>query len=286
MHTRLPVFLALATAAAARWKNDFSMYPDDTQSCLEEADKNSECDFDAVPKMNACLCSSSDSPFLSDAAACIGKESPSDLRAVYKQLNTNCAGTNTALDISQSEFLEMAEEDEDEEETTSATTSSTSTTASPKPTDTDEPEPEPTDEATSGLSTGATAGIAVAATAVGVSAIAAAIFFILRKRRLARAARPESNPMLGGGGAGVGVPAAALARDSAYVSPYQDADPSKSPAPVWGPQSFSNAPPMQQQQWGGGAAPVQAGGNEVYELASTDRLPHEMPGSHPGPGHP
>lgn len=65
-----------------------------------------------------------------------------------------------------------------------------------------------------------------------------------------------------------GVPAP-MTPDTAYASPFHD---SKSPA--WGPESVSGTPAKQPPVREGA---VQAGGNEVYELASAPSAPVEMP---------
>ncbi|KAL2106255.1 hypothetical protein VUR80DRAFT_6988 [Thermomyces stellatus] len=312
MPVRLSAVLAaslLLSAATARFDNDFSPYPTGAQPCLESADKDSGCNGDTVPLMNGCLCSTDDSPFLEDVARCLKRESSSDLKETYRLLEVNCDGSNTPMDITEDEFLALAEDDEDDEEEPTET----STTTEPTPTPTDDKEGD--DDDGGGLSSGATIGIAVAATAVGVSLIAAAIFFFLRRRRIARAA-DESNPMLGPSGPGPGahasVPTSTL-RDSSYIPPYQDSEVGKTASGIaaWGPESFNPTPPMGQwngssgpaswdpHTWGAGVqagaagyAPVgaqapQQGGMEVYELASTERRPVvEMPGSQPGTNQP
>lgn len=191
------VFLLFATHALAQLKSNFSGYPLDSQPCLYQAANSSPCSGATNSELNACLCTNGGN-FLTNTAACIGKNDPGDLRGVYSTLSLYCSQSNTPVSISESQFLSMAT-------STSTMTPSATKSASGTPvTATVTPGAEPTGTGSPGvgsntgrhqLSTGAVAGIAVAGCLGGVALIGIALFFYMRRRRR-RARREESHPML------------------------------------------------------------------------------------------
>ena len=97
-----------ALITADRFPNNFSPYPTAAQSCLNTADRDSGCDGSSMPTMNRCLCTIT-SNFITSAAQCISRESPDDLEATYAILQTNCDRSNTPIEITKAEFLQLGD---------------------------------------------------------------------------------------------------------------------------------------------------------------------------------
>jgi hypothetical protein len=206
--------LLFPSVAFAVFQNDFSAYPKGAQQCLYTASNNSGCNGSDVKTMNACLCGNTGN-FVLSTASCVGSSSPADVNQVFLDLLVNCAGSNTPMKITQSQFNAAA----------SGTTSkpgSTTTAATTGPTQTPDlttittniggqpvtvtitrPTGQPTgtpgnsteNNTSGGLSTGAKVGIAAGSVAaIGIVGVGA--FFLLRRRRANRSSREESHAML------------------------------------------------------------------------------------------
>lgn len=179
------VALVLVSATRAQDTVDFDFYPEGAQDCLYEAAESSKCESATVPATNACLCRNG-GDFITTAAACLGRSSQSNLRAVYRKMRDACDFSDTPINITEDEFNDAARGETPT--TTSATTSSTGTAPPPTPTGDDNKE----DEESTGLSTGALAGII--AGAIGGCAVLGAVAYLLFRRR--RKLGEESHPML------------------------------------------------------------------------------------------
>ncbi|KAI1426093.1 hypothetical protein F5Y12DRAFT_307875 [Xylaria sp. FL1777] len=181
MRAFLPIplfFVLLQIGSSSAVNNDFSSYPEGSQSCLYSSADDAGCSSAATgADLNECLCKNKNN-FVYNTASCVAKKSPSDLDTVYEGLSSNCAGTGVTLTVSKNAFLAAAAAATQSTSTPSATTTSTSTTASP----TD------TSSADNGLSTGAKIGIGVG---VGFGVIAAALgaWFIWAYQRRRRSTR-------------------------------------------------------------------------------------------------
>ncbi|KAI1267196.1 hypothetical protein F5Y18DRAFT_331561 [Xylariaceae sp. FL1019] len=195
-----PLLLLLeAGLVLATVKNDFSSYPQNSQSCLyNSADKASCSEGETGKDLNQCLCKNNNN-FVYDVASCVAKEDPSDLNTVYDMMQSNCAGTGVTLSVSRDAFLSAANA-----ATASQTTSSPSPT-SPSPTSPTSPSSptssnpsSPTSGSTSddGLSTGVKIGLGVG---IGFGAIALGllawfVFAYSRRRRSLRSLRSTDSP--------------------------------------------------------------------------------------------
>lgn len=168
--------------------SDFSFYPTNSQSCLNQASKDSSCNGQAtVAALNKCLCGNGDN-FIINAATCLGKKDPNDVATVYTTMSGACQDSDTPMTVSQSEFYAAANGDASTTSTqpTSATSTSTSEPTNTKDSDKD-------DDSSSSLPMGAIIGIAVGGAAVGIAAIAGLVIFLIRRKRRRG---EESHPML------------------------------------------------------------------------------------------
>ncbi|KAI0166511.1 hypothetical protein GGR57DRAFT_27984 [Xylariaceae sp. FL1272] len=183
-----PLLLLLqARLTLATVKNDFSSYPQNSQSCLYDSADEAGCsEADTGKDLNQCLCKNNNN-FVYNVAGCVAKEDPSDLNTVYDMMQSNCAGTGVTLSVSRNAFLSAAN-----------AATATQTTSSPSPTSSN---PSSTSGPTSdsGLSTGVKIGLGVG---IGFGAIALGllawfIFAYSRRRRSARSLRSSDSPDVG-----------------------------------------------------------------------------------------
>ncbi|KAI8952773.1 hypothetical protein F4801DRAFT_187812 [Xylaria longipes] len=193
--TPLLFVLLLQTGSLLAIDNDFSAYPEGSQSCLYESADQAGCtSADSGAELNQCLCKNR-SNFVYNAASCVAKKSPSDLDATYETLSSNCAGTGVTLSVSKQAFLAAAAAATQTTSTPTSTSTPTNTDSSASPTSTN---PDQT-SSDSGLSTGTKIGIGVGV-GFGVIAAALAAWFIWayqRKRHFTQSA--HSNEISGGG---------------------------------------------------------------------------------------
>lgn len=270
MLIRLPLVLSLAsllsTTLADRFPNDFTVYPKGAQACLNTADRNSGCNGETVPTMNACLCADGGG-FVTDSAKCIGRSSPDDLETTYTMLQVNCDGSKTSMDISKDDWMKLGEEAQ-ETSTPSATPTPTETG---KPTNTPDPEDEDKQDQ-GGLSSGAKIGIAVGGTLLGVGIVAGLALFLYRRKKATRESKDEANPMLGRQSlqpsmfTGRESGSASVATTSVYGPPgyteWKDPSQGNYSTAAWGPDSFSaggnptTVSPPPQQQWNTNESPA------------------------------
>ncbi|KAI6279224.1 hypothetical protein MCOR27_005228 [Pyricularia oryzae] len=91
------------------YTNDFSMYPQSAQQCLQRSANTSTCTGTTHSQINACLCPGTDiSSFPVRAAICIGRSSPGDLWAVYALLKADCEDSKTPLAFTRGRFMQTA----------------------------------------------------------------------------------------------------------------------------------------------------------------------------------
>ncbi|KAI1743756.1 hypothetical protein F4680DRAFT_319234 [Xylaria scruposa] len=192
--TPLLFVLLLQTGSSLAVDNDFSAYPEASQSCLYDSADEAGChSADSGAELNQCLCKNRNN-FVYNTASCVAKESPSDLDAVYETLSSNCAGTGVTLSVPKNAFLAAAAA---ATQTTSPIPTPTNTDSSPS-LDTENPDQTPSD---SGLSTGTKIGIGVGV-GFGVIAAALAAWFIWAYQRKRRFAQSVHSNDISGGGAG------------------------------------------------------------------------------------
>ncbi|KAI0431425.1 hypothetical protein F5Y09DRAFT_354969 [Xylaria sp. FL1042] len=181
--------LLLQTGSSSAVGNDFSAYPEESQSCLYSSADDAGCSSGSTgADLNNCLCKNKNN-FIYNTAGCVAKESPSDLDAVYETLSSNCAGTGVTLSVSKKAFLAAAAAATQTTSTPSPTSTSTSTT--PRPTNASSTNNE--------LSTGTKIGIGLGV-GFGVIAAALAAWFIWAYQRRRRSAQSvHSNEVPSGG---------------------------------------------------------------------------------------
>ncbi|KAI1364189.1 hypothetical protein F5Y08DRAFT_220457 [Xylaria arbuscula] len=205
--TPLLLVLLLQTGSSfAVVYNDFSPYPESSQSCLYDSADDAGCKSGSTgADLNNCLCKNKND-FIYNSARCIARESPSDLEAVYETLKSNCEGTGVTLSVSKNAFLAAANAATQTTSIPTSTAASTQTTSIPASTTASTSTISPgAQNIDNGLSTGTKIGIGVG---VGFGAIAAglAAWFIwaYQRRRSANSIhRKDSN---GVPGEGVGSP--------------------------------------------------------------------------------
>ncbi|KAI1304415.1 hypothetical protein F5Y03DRAFT_179204 [Xylaria venustula] len=189
----LLLILLLQTGYSSAVGNDFSPYPEGAQPCLYSSADGAGCKSGATgADLNNCLCKNENN-FIYNTAACVAKEDPSDLDAVYETLSANCAGTGVTLSVSRNAFLAAA-----------AAATQTTSTPSPSPTTTAisiASGPTNSSSVDNGLSTGAKIGIGVG---VGFGGIAAALaaWFIWAYQRRRRSTHSVRSDERSGEGAG------------------------------------------------------------------------------------
>lgn len=311
--------LLLATPALALEENDFSLYPGDTQGCLKDASKQSNCGGDTVAENNKCLCSNGGS-FVTNAARCIGREAPAALLTVWSTMNTACSDSNSPLVVREDDFISIGQR-----ESGTPSTRTASSTAGPSSTATGSSTPSPTpdtEEESGGLSVGAKAGIGIGS-AAGAAVLAGILAMAWNSRKSRRAHDESRQSMLldgrgsPGGEAGVGMypPSDWQTAEKTHGRPasHMTGLATVSDATTDGRGSWmAGSPPPQQQQfqtWGHHpdqpwpvSPPVQALGTVaeapgVYELSSTGppsghhavempATPGPQPGPQPGSQHP
>lgn len=74
--------LLQARTSVAQLKNDFTSYPQGSQSCLDNAANATTCSGSTGQELNQCLCRNQGN-FIYNTAECVAKQSPKDLDAVY-----------------------------------------------------------------------------------------------------------------------------------------------------------------------------------------------------------
>lgn len=194
--------LILISASQAADTIDFSFYPEDARECLYDAADTSRCESSSVIATNSCLCRNG-GDFITNTAACLGQSSRSELRAVYRTMRDACDNSETAITITEDEFMDAADGVASTSSITTSTTSSATSTASTASTTTSGTStgtvpietalPGENEQVDSGLSTGAMVGIIVGASIVGLALLGGlALFLIRRRRKLGE----ESHPML------------------------------------------------------------------------------------------
>ncbi|KAH8161718.1 hypothetical protein CIB48_g6527 [Xylaria polymorpha] len=187
--------LLLQTRSSLAIDNDFSAYPEGSQSCLYDSADDAGCkSADSGAELNQCLCKNKNN-FIYNTASCVAKKSPSDVDAVYETLSSNCAGTGVTLTVSKQAFLAAAAAATQTTSTSTPTSTPTSTDSSASPTSTNRDQT----LVDNGLSTGTKIGIGVGV-GFGVIAVALAAWFIWayqRRRRFAQSV--HSNEASGGG---------------------------------------------------------------------------------------
>ncbi|KAI1752927.1 hypothetical protein F4782DRAFT_106472 [Xylaria castorea] len=196
--TPLLFALLLQTGSLLAIDNDFSAYPEGSQSCLYDSADEAGCtSADSGAELNQCLCKNRNN-FVYNTASCVAKKSPSDLNAVYETLSSNCAGTGVTLSVSKEAFIAAAAAATQTTSPTSTSTSTpTNTDSSSSPTSTN-PGQTPSDN---GLSTGTKIGIGVGV-GFGVIAAALAAWFIWAYQRKRRSTQSVHSHEISGGGAG------------------------------------------------------------------------------------
>ncbi|KAI1106309.1 hypothetical protein F4804DRAFT_301498 [Jackrogersella minutella] len=127
--TSLLLSITLQTQiSVAQFKNDFTSYPEGSQSCLNNAADQSKCTGNNGQQMNSCLCRNQGN-FVYNVATCVAKASPSDLDAVYDTLSNNCAGTGVTIAVSKDAFDSQAEAATESSSTSTPSATSSSTTS-------------------------------------------------------------------------------------------------------------------------------------------------------------
>jgi hypothetical protein len=162
------LFLAVPSFAA---ESDFSFYPEGAQNCLDKASESANCGADTTNALNKCLCSNTND-FITNAAECLGQDSPLDVDATYATMRGACDDSNTPMALSKDEFRKASK----------GSTPSKDSSGS----NSDDPEGDR-------LSTGTTIGIAVASSIIGAGLVSGIGWFLFRRYRK-RA--EESHPML------------------------------------------------------------------------------------------
>ncbi|KAL7626284.1 hypothetical protein AAE478_003054 [Parahypoxylon ruwenzoriense] len=197
--------------------NDFSAYPEGSQSCLYDAADQSRCSGNTGQELNECLCTNKGN-FIYNTAQCVARESSGDLDAVYETLKNNCAGTGVTVAVSKEAFLAQAAA-ATASSTTSPTTSPTaSSTGSPAPTPTPTTSETPSATAAPGstISKGGKIGLAIG-TSFGAIALGLFAWFVwaYSKRRHRRDSSP---PITGPNNADVELSNHNNNNNSSYVS--------------------------------------------------------------------
>jgi len=162
------LFLAAPSLAV---ESDFSFYPKGAQSCLNEASKVANCTADTINALNKCLCNNT-KDFITNAAECIGTNSPRDVDATYATMRGACDDSATPMAVSKDKFKKAAK---------GSTPSDGSSGFE--------------DDGSVGdrLSTGTTIGIAVASSLIGAGLVAGIGWFLFRRYRKRT---QESGPVL------------------------------------------------------------------------------------------
>ncbi|PNY25917.1 Uncharacterized protein TCAP_04145 [Tolypocladium capitatum] len=195
-----PLLLLLASSSLAI-ESDFSFYPQNAQSCLNQASNTADCKGSTTAQLNTCLCSNQGG-FITNTAKCVGQKDKDDVQKVYATMLQACNDSHTPMGVSQSDFLAAADGNAPSTTKTTASSTATSTTAKVTTTTTTTPAPTPTETGATGkdkdthggrLSTGATIGIAVGASVAGLAALAGLAFFVVRRKRRSQ---EEAHPML------------------------------------------------------------------------------------------
>ncbi|KAI0486631.1 hypothetical protein F4859DRAFT_308522 [Xylaria cf. heliscus] len=238
--------LLLQTGCSSAITNDFSAYPEDSQSCLYDSADDAGCSSaDSGAELNQCLCKNRNN-FVYNTATCVAKKSPSDVNAVYETLSSNCAGTGVTLSVSKQAFLAAAAA---ATETTSVPTSTaTNTASSTSSTSTTTTAPDQADSTDNGLSTGTKIAIGVGV-GFGVVAATLAAWFIWayqRKRRFAQSIHSNDTPdgrtgsaYSGAGGIGMtNQPHHEYAQDNTQQAPAELAPVAWTPHAGYGPPGY------------------------------------------------
>ncbi|KAI0460693.1 hypothetical protein F5B21DRAFT_18423 [Xylaria acuta] len=193
--TSLVFVLLLQTGYSLAVDNDFSAYPEGSQSCLYDSADEAGCSSaDSGAELNQCLCKNRNN-FVYNTASCVAKNSPSDVDAVYETLSSNCAGTGVTLSVPKPAFLAAAAAATQTTSIPTSTPTNTDSSASPTPTNPDQTSSD------NGLSTGTKIGIGLGV-GFGVIAVALAAWFIWAYQRKRRSAQSIHSNEISGGGAG------------------------------------------------------------------------------------
>jgi LPXTG-motif cell wall-anchored protein len=306
------VALILVSASQAQDDTiDFGFYPKGAQDCMYKAANDSKCKAKTVVATNSCLCRNGGN-FITNAAACIGQSSPSDLEEVYKVMSGACGESDTAISITKDEFMAAANAATSTTSTAGPTTTS-STSKSGTTTGTDASTTSETSTGTAastaapaegekegeeeggGLKTGVMAGIIVGAVGAAVLLGALAFFLFRRRRKLGE----ESHPML----PQQGHPSVAAGNDSSamHSSAYYSSPPSTAgwPKQDWqGPSPDLRSSGFNKFNWespahlsypGGGGTlapspplpPQELDGSQYVAPTGSTQAPAEMPGEIP-----
>ncbi|KAI1450826.1 hypothetical protein F5Y02DRAFT_4865 [Annulohypoxylon stygium] len=184
--TSLLLSIAFQARSSAALENDFSAYPEGSQSCLNDAANQSQCSGSTGQQLNECLCRNKGN-FIYNTATCVAKNSPSDLNAVYDTMQNNCEGTGVIIAVSKDAFLSQAAA------ATASTTASTSATATSTSSGTPEATESLSPAASSAISAGTKialgAGIGFGSVALGL--LAWFVWLYSRKRRSQNAPPPS-----------------------------------------------------------------------------------------------
>lgn len=121
-------FLLLLPSTTLALQNDFSFYPKNSQSCLDDSAEEAGCNGSNVEDLNHCLCGNSND-FIINAAKCIGENDPEDGDDVYDTMSTACGDSQTPITVRKSEFQAAVKEGESPTTTTTTTTAATTTAA-------------------------------------------------------------------------------------------------------------------------------------------------------------
>lgn len=85
-----------------------SSYPVSSRPCIANVVANSGCNYDGdVPKANECLCGANGKHVI-NVGKCIAADDPSNLDDVYRQMQQNCAKTNSPLRVSLADFVKAS----------------------------------------------------------------------------------------------------------------------------------------------------------------------------------
>lgn len=99
------IFLLLPYLISAQVEATFSIYPEASQQCLNDAADSSGCPLEGtLYSINSCLCGN-DGSFITNSAICIANNDPADLQNVWTTMVTACYESETPIAYSESEFL-------------------------------------------------------------------------------------------------------------------------------------------------------------------------------------
>ncbi|KFH46109.1 hypothetical protein ACRE_030420 [Hapsidospora chrysogenum ATCC 11550] len=178
LHWSAPLWYLFLAVPSFAVENDFGFYPEGAQSCLDKASEGANCEGDTTNALNKCLCSNTND-FITNAAECIGRDSPRDVDATYAIMRGACDDSATPMALSKDEFRKASE----------------GSTSSKDGSDSDNSDGSDNSDDSEGdrLSTGTTIGIAVGCSLVGAGIVAGIGWFLFRRYRKRV---EESRPML------------------------------------------------------------------------------------------